>query len=383
MIVIKPLIQLYTHLMVNMVEDWEKYLESIYYDPKHSSPSKLYNIIKREKKFTITHKQLKTWLKSQETYTLHRPARIHFKRSKVMVARKNQQWDGDLMDFRTLAKFNDGYQYVLLLIDILTRYVWTYPLKNKTGPVVLEAFKQIFTTNLKPSVLFTDRGSEFVYSKLKKYLDLMGIKHWFSSNETKANYAERSIKTVKAKLYRYMTKHQTHRFIDVLPQITDSYNNTFHRTIKMTPSQALSKSDSSLRMQQFPPQTGKGKPFKFNVGDWIRLSYLKKPFDRDFHQKWTGEIFKITTRRMRQGEPVYTITDYAGDDVTGTFYEPEMQSVLVEENALYKIDKILRKRKRNGQIQYLVHWLLWPSKFYSWVTSADIESIKGKAKEKV
>ena len=40
---------------------------------------------------------------------------------------------------------------------------------------------------------------------------------------------------------------------------------------------------------------------------------------------------------MRQGEPVYTITDYAGDDVTGTFYEPEMQSVLVEENALYKL----------------------------------------------
>ena len=169
-----------------------------------------------------------------------------------MVARKNQQWDGDLMDFRKLAKFNDGYLYVLLLI--LTRYVWTYPLKNKTGPVVLEALKQIFTTNLKPSVLFTDRGSEFVYSKpsvlftdrgsefvyskLKKYLDLMGIKHWFSSNETKANYAERSIKTVKAKLCRYMTKHQTHCFIDVLPQITDSYNNTFHRTINMTPSQA-------------------------------------------------------------------------------------------------------------------------------------------------
>ena len=93
-------------------------------------------------------------------------------------------------------------------------------------------------------------------------------------------------------------------------------------------------------------------------------------------------IFKITTRRIRQGGPVYTITDYAGDDVTGTFYEPEMQSVLVEENALYKIDKILRKIKRNGQIQYLVHWLPWPSKFDSWVTSADIRKYKRKGKGK-
>ena len=79
------------------------------------------------------------------------------------------------------------------------------------------------------------------------------MKHWFSSNETKANDAERNIKTVKAKLYRYMTKHRTRHFIDVLPQITDSYNNTFHHTIKRTQLQALSKNDSSLRMQQFSP----------------------------------------------------------------------------------------------------------------------------------
>ena len=120
------------------------------------------------------------------------------------------------------------------------------------------------------------------------------------------------------------------------------------------------------------------KRYKYNIEDWVRLSYLKQPFDRDYQQKWSAELFKIASRKMRQGQPVYTVTDYAGDEVTGTFYEPEIQSVLVKDNAIYKIDKILRKRKRKGKTEYLVHWLGWPKKYDSWVSTNDIESIKGR-----
>ena len=114
-----------------------------------------------------------------------------------------------------------------------------------------------------------------------------------------------------------------------------------------------------------PNQKSKRKKYKHNIGDLVCLSYLKKPFDRDYQQKWSAELFKIASRKMRQGQPVYTVTDYAGDEVTGTFYEPEIQSVLVKDNAIYKIDKILWNIKHKGKTEYLVHWLGWPKKYDS------------------
>ena len=367
-----------------MSQDWKNYVESIYYNPKHpasySGLEKLYKVIKQEGKFTISRKQLRQWLKSQETYTLHRSVRHNFPRSRVMVTSKDQQWDADLADMQALSKSNKGVRYILVMIDILSRFVWTYPLKSKTGGEVVKAMQAIFAQGRKPKSIRTDKGTEFTNAAVQKYLKGLGVNHFVTQNEKKSNFSERMIRTLKGKLYRYMTQNQTHKYIDVLQDMTNSYNHTTHRSLKRSPAQASKEKDIILWSQQYTVGKRKKKrKFQHNTGDWVRLSHLRQPFDRDFHQKWTNELFKITTRKMRQGQPIYTVTDYAGDDVTGTFYEPEVQSVLVEENALYKIDKILKKRKRQGKTEYLVHWLGWPKKYDSWVTSADIESIKDTA----
>ena len=97
------------------------------------------------------------------------------------------------------------------------------------------------------------------------------------------------------------------------------------------------------------------------------------PIDREYSQKWTGELFKIDTRFRREGVPVYTILDWDGERVDGTFYEPELQPVTIDPTTEYRVEKILKRRVRNKRKEVLVRWLHWPKKYDSWIPKADVK----------
>ena len=97
------------------------------------------------------------------------------------------------------------------------------------------------------------------------------------------------------------------------------------------------------------------------------------PIDREYSQKWTGELFKIDTRFRREGVPVYTILDWDGERVNGTFYEPELQPVTIDPTTEYQVEKILKRRVRNKRKEVLVRWLHWPKKYDSWIPEADVK----------
>ena len=78
------------------------------------------------------------------------------------------------------------------------------------------------------------------------------------------------------------------------------------------------------------------------MGDYVSLSYLTNVFTHDFDQKWTGEIFKIVRRYPRHGLPISEVEDFNGEKVAGTMYEPELQKVNINEDNIFKIDKILK-----------------------------------------
>ena len=97
------------------------------------------------------------------------------------------------------------------------------------------------------------------------------------------------------------------------------------------------------------------------------------PIDREYSQKWTGELFKIDTRFRREGVPVYTILDWDGERVDGTFYEPKLQPVTIDPTTEYRVEKILKRRVRNKRKEVLVRWLHWPKKYDSWIPEADVK----------
>ena len=367
------------------MSDWKKYLTSIYFDPKHPAsyygPKKLYDAVKSEGKYKIGLHRIRKWLQDQETYSLTRGARRKFPRSRVIVEGLDSQFDSDLMDMANISKQNDGYKYILIMIDIFSRKLWCRPLKNKTGLEVAKAMASIFDEGRVPRYsLRTDRGMEYRSKEVQKLLKERGIHHILTQNETKANYAERVIKTIKHKLFRYIIKHQNHRYIDKLNDVVKSYNTTKHRSLGATPNSITQDTQDESRLQQYllrKPNSIKNEKrklkFKYKIGEIVRISHLKAVFDREYSQKWTGELFKVKTRYFRQNTPVYTLEDWHGEKISGTFYQPELQPVHVDENTTYKIEKVIRKRKRGGHTEVLIKWLHWPKKYNSWIPENEVQ----------
>ncbi|XP_062599623.1 SCAN domain-containing protein 3-like [Saccostrea cucullata] len=250
-------------------------------------------------------------VKNQEAYSLQRPLRRQFRRNKIMVTGIDDQWSADLTDMVKFAKYNDGYMYILVVIDVLSKYVWMRPLKDKKGISVAHALWEIFLEGRVPKRIRTDKGQEFRSKEVQKVFNGYDGTHLYAQNETKAAVAERVIKTVKTRIYRFMTYQQSYEYIDKLQTFVKSYNNSYHRTIGMAPKSVNSKNETAV---------------------WWRMN----PFFREYDEKWTGEIFIISQRILRGGLPVYRVKDFDEEEIRGTFYQSELQKVDIKEDDLWK-----------------------------------------------
>ena len=360
----------------------DKQLEKSYFDPKEPSSfsgiDKVWRTLKTKEQFkNIKRKDVKKWLEKQDTYTLHRPVPKVIQRNKVKVGFIDDLWDTDLLNAENLSKYNKNIKFLLIVIDIFSRYLWVRPLKNKTNDEVIKGFKSIFSEGRLPVNLRSDKGSEYTGKPIQKFFKEKDINHFTTNNETKANYAERVIRTLKSKLYKYFTQNQTYKYIDKLQDFVDSYNNTKHRSIQAKPSEVSANNEDKIWKLLYVPKKTK-KISKSNTslktGDLVRISFTRGVFDRGYNQKWSEELFKIVKRLDRQ-KPVYILKDLQDRDIKGTFYPREIQKVDKKDNSLYKIEKILGKRKRKGRTQYLVRWLGYGKDFDSYVDAKDIKDI--------
>jgi len=141
----------------------------------------------------------------------------------------------------------------------------------------------------------------------------------------------------------------------------------------MSPKAVSTKDQARLWKLQYKSNSGKAPPaFKFNVGDHVRISHLRKPFDREYDERWTIEYFVVDTRYIKQGLLCYTLKDTLGEKVIGSFYEPELSKVIVTDDMEYRVDKVLKKRKDT----VLVSWLGWPRKYASWILTNSLTDYK-------
>ena len=366
----------------------KKYLHNRYYNPSYpgafSGPGTFFKTIKQEGLYKLSRKDIEEWLQSQDTFTVNRAVRHNFKRNRVIVSGIDDQWDADLIDLTSLAKYNGNSKYVLLLIDIFSRYVWTVKMKNKTSVAVNNALKQVLSQGLKPKYIRNDQGREFVAKAVQDFLKDNAISYFSTQNRTKANYAERAIKTIKSKLFKYMYANQTYKYIDELESVTVAYNKRYHSSIKMAPSDVNKNNKSSLWKQQYLPPGGAKirskesmKKFKFKTGDFVQISFLKKAFSREYDQKWSDEIFRVAKRFRREGLPVYKLKNFdSSENIQGTFYQEEIQKIKVPADKLYKIDKIISTKKVRGKRFYYVSWAGWLKQYNSYVSSKDIKHLK-------
>jgi hypothetical protein len=118
-------------------------------------------------------------------------------------------------------------------------------------------------------------------------------------------------------------------------------------------------------------------PYKFEVEDTVKLSFIKETFAKEYDSKWSDEYFIITSRSIGENIPQYRIKDWNNEPIDGRFYEQELQKVDIPkgDNAMYKIEKVLKRRTRKGVNEVFVHWEGWPKQFRSWIPASEIENI--------
>ncbi len=114
----------------------------IFHDPKHpasySTPWKLWRATGASKEETGTY------LQGQDAYTLHKPARRRFPRNVTYADNIDDSWQTDLTDFQSLKEDNDGYTFILCVIDVFSKHGWAIPLKNKSANSIIHGFQTIF-----------------------------------------------------------------------------------------------------------------------------------------------------------------------------------------------------------------------------------------------
>jgi hypothetical protein len=359
----------------------DQVLREIYYDPNHPAGfGGVGKLLRAVAGLGINKAQVLDWLTNQPAYTLHKTARKSGYRTRTYhTSGVDHQWQADLVDMQVEARHNEGYKYILTVIDIFSRYAWAQPCKTKSPKDVKPAFDVIFAEGgRKPFKIQTDQGLEFESGTMQEYWQSKGIKQFSVKSPYKAALVERFNGTLKKKMWTYFTHANTRKWLDVLPKLVHAYNKSTHRMIGQSPEELSRETADGVREAEIPQwldvnmRTTVVDKSNIKVGDHVRLSKVKGVFAKGYLPSWTEEVFTIS--RIINKHPIqFKVKDYAGVEIDGSFYKEEVQ--VVAEPELYRIENIIRTRKVAGKKQYFVKWLGYPDNFNSWVGEEAVQRL--------
>ena len=252
----------------------------------------------------------------------------------------------------------------MCVIDIFKIYAWVIPLKDKKAVSTVNAFQKILKeSDRKPNKIWVDKGSEFCNSYFKKWLKDNDIEMYSIHNKGKSIVAERFIRTLKIKIYKYMTSILKNVYIDKLDDIVNEYNKIYHRTIKMKPVDVKDNTYIDSTELHSEKEVNDKDP-KFKIGDYVRISKYKNVFAKEYTPSWSEEVFVIS--KIKNTVPwTYVINDLNGEEIIGTIFEKELQKINQKE---FRIEKVI---KRKGNKSY-VKWKGYDNSFNSWINKKDL-----------
>ena len=186
------------------------------------------------------------------------------------------------------SKFNKEFRFLLYVFYICSKYVRVIPLKDKTGVTITNPFqKNLKESNRKPSKTLVDKGSEFCNRSMKSWLEKNDIEMYSTNHKGASAVAESIIRTLKNKIYKYMTSISKNVYIHKLDDIVNKYSNTYQSTIKMKSVDVKSSTyvNSSKEINN--------KNRKFKVGNNVRISKYKNAFAKGYTSNLSEEVFLI------------------------------------------------------------------------------------------
>lgn len=347
-------------------------LRNIFYNIKSAgffgTPRKVQQQLNKVDRKKFTKQKIAEWIAEQDVATLHKQHKIDA---------IDALWELDLCNMVSFAASNDGYKYILTVIDVFSKYAFAQPVKNKSAQEIFNAFRKITTESGRtPKAIQSDLGTEFKNSLFKKYCYAKNIKQHYPQTQSlyKCGVIERFNRTLKELLFKYFTtKGPTYRrYIDILQDAIEHYNNTIHSTIKMRPAQV--KASHTVEIYNNIKKSHGNKQMMeknvLNINDYVRVIRKKKPLEHAYTEKWSRETFQISQVINKQPYRMYKLKDLNGTEISGKFYIDQLQKIKVAKGRALKIIK------SRGLGPTLEHYIQTADNQHLWISHKNYLKIK-------
>lgn len=302
--------------------------------------------------------------KRQVVEEIHRPARINFQRRRVIIKSLDDLFQADLVEMLPYSSVNNGYKYILVVINCFSKYVYAIPLKSKQGREVTVAMEKVLKQQ-SPKNLQTDGGREFFNEHFKKMMKKYNINHYQVFSEKKASIVERVNRTLKGMMWKEFSLQGSYKWVNILQKIVDTYNNKVHRTIGMKPTQVSKKNEKHLLNTVYSHMKISHPKRKFKVNDYVRISKVRGVFDKKYLPNWSTEIFQVTKVQLTN-PTTYLLKDENNRNVLGAFYQEQLSKVKYPD--VFLVEKVLKRRGN----KVFVKWIGFSDKHNSWIDSNNI-----------
>ena len=297
---------------------------------------------------------------------LNKPSINKFARQKIIINHINEIHSTDLVDMTQYSKMNKGYKYIFTNIDVFSKIAYAFPLKSKKIQDIKPCFEKIFKNN-KPKYIWSDKEPAFLSKEMQQFFKDNNVKIYHTNSHLKAVVIERFNRSLRELMMKEFVKNNNTVWYNILPNLIKIYNNRYHSTIKMKPTE-VNKNNEKYIKENIYSYNKTSKIPKFKINDLVRISLKRRDiFDKPSGNiKWSEELFKIHSIN-KSNVITYKIKDLNDEIIKGIFYERELQKTK-NNSEIYIIEKIIRKNKD----KYLVKWKGYSNDFNSYVDKNDI-----------
>ena len=157
-----------------------------------------------------------------------------FERKKVIVNHIDEIHSCDLVDMVKYSRVNRGYKYIFTIIDIFSKFSWSFPIKSKTIKEIKSCFQTIFKER-KPEYIWSDQELAFYSKEMLKFFEDNNVKIYYTHSNSKAVVIERFNRSLRELMMKEFVKNNNTVWYNILPNLIKTYNNRYHYTIKMKP----------------------------------------------------------------------------------------------------------------------------------------------------
>ena len=274
---------------------------------------------------------------------LNKPVINKFERKKVIVNHIDEIHSCDLVDMQKYFRMNKGYKYIFVNIDIFSKYAWSFPIKSKTIKDIKPCFEKIFKER-KPKYIWSDQESSFFSKEMLKFFEDNNIKIYHTYSNLKAVVIERFNRSLRELMMKEFVKNNNTVWYNILKELIKTYNNRYHRTIKMKPIDVNKKKEKHIKNTVYDYDVTNKKP-KFKINDIVRISLKRRElFDKPTGNiKWSEELFKIHSID-KSNVISYQLKDMNDEIIKGIFYEKELQ-LTKNTTGEYIIEKNIKNKR--------------------------------------